>query len=301
LSIIAKHQTAAPQGVVVRLNQVIDQFGTLAGGALTASQLLTTASSPEAELGQLRRLIEADPGLMLRVLRVANSAFYGQTRKVGSIDRAVTVLGLDGVRVIAAAACLDHTLPRTPATRELSAALQRHSLCCGVSARVIARTVAPEFTGEAFIAGLLHDIGCGLLMLVDIERYAEITQRRLAATRNQGVLDSDAELQEEMQAFGITHWNATILLANQWKLPEWLAASLTQDGRALTGSGTRQPLADSVRWAEGLAPALGYPNDFQAGMLVSGPTDTPLDDGLRAQLVEKAPGEINDLRSVLVP
>jgi HD-like signal output (HDOD) protein len=296
LSTIAKHQTSAPPGVTARLNQVIDQFGTLAGGAMTASQLLTTACSPEAELGQLRRLIEADPGLMLRVLRVANSVFYGQARKVGSIDRAVTVLGFDGVRVIAAAACLDHTLPRTPATRELSAALQRHSLCCGISARIIARSLAPDLTGEAFIAGLLHDIGCGLLMLVDSERYIAFTQRRLAAARAQSPLDTDAELQEERQTFGITQWDSTIMLANHWKLPEWLAASLTHDGRAVNSAGARQPLADCVRWSESLAMELGYPNEFQAGMLVSGPADTPLSAQFHQQIVEKAPGEIAELR-----
>jgi len=268
---------------------------------MTAGQLLTTACSPEAELGQLRRLIEADPGLMLRVLRVANSAFYGQARKVGSIDRAVAVLGIDGVRVIAAAACLDNTQPRTPATRELSAALQRHSLCCGVSARIIARSAAPDFTGEAFIAGLLHDIGCGLLMLVDSERYLDMTQRRLAATRAQGPLDTDAELQEERQAFGITQWEATIMLANQWKLPEWLAASLTRDGSAVTGGGARQPLADCVRWSESLATELGYPNTFQTGMLVCGPSDTPLADAVHRQIVDQAPGEIDELRSALAP
>jgi HD-like signal output (HDOD) protein len=268
---------------------------------MTAGQLLTTACSPEAELGQLRRLIEADPGLMLRVLRVANSAFYGHARKVGSIDRAVTVLGIDGVRVIAAAACLDHTLPRTPATRELSAALARHSLCCGVSSRIIARSAAPDVTGEAFIAGLLHDIGCGLLMLVDSERYVETTQRRLAAPRAEGPLDADAELQEERQAFGITQWEATVMLATQWKLPEWLAASLTRDGRAVTDGGARLPLADCVRWSESLATELGYPNAFQTGMLICGPADTPLADALHRQVIEQAPGEIDELRSALGP
>ena len=268
---------------------------------MRAGQLLTTACAPAAELGQLRRLIEADPGLMLRVLRVANSAFYGQTRKVGSIDRAVAVLGTDGVRVIAAAACLDQTLPRTPATRELSAALQRHSLCCAVSARLIARSAAPDFTGEAFIAGLLHDIGCGLLMLVDSERYGDMTQRRLAATRATSPLDIDAELQEERQAFGITQWEATIKLATQWKLPQWLAASLTRDGRAVTEGGARQSLADCVRWSEILATEFGYANAFQAGMLIHGPSDTLLAEALHRQIVDQAPGEIDELRSALGP
>ena len=238
---------------------------------------------------------------MLRVLRVANSAFYGQARKVGSIDRAVAVLGIDGVRVIAAAACLDHTLPRTPATRDLSAALHRHSLCCAVSARIIARSAAPQVIGEAFIAGLLHDIGCGLLMLVDSERYVDMTQRRLAATRATGPLDAGAELQEERQAFGITQWEATIMLANKWKLPEWLAASLTRDGRTVTEDGARQPLADCVHWSESLAVELGYPNAFQAGMLICGPSDTPLADTLHRQVVDQAPGEIDELRSALSP
>ena len=287
--------------VEAKLRRVVDQFGTLAGGTVTASRLLATACSPEADLRQLRRLIEADPGLMLRVLRVANSAFYGQPRKIGSIDRAVTVLGIDGVRVIAAAACLDHALPRAPATRELSAALHRHSLCCGVAARIMARTLAPEHTGEAFIAGLLHDIGCGLLMMVDAEHYVELSRRRVAAAREERPLDTAAELLDEQRFFGTTQWEATITLANRWQLPEWLGESLTHDGSPVSRSGDSQRLADCVRGAERIAGELGYTNAFQRGMIVGGDAEPPLPPAIHDQILAEAPAEIELLRGALAP
>jgi HD-like signal output (HDOD) protein len=238
---------------------------------------------------------------MLRVLRVANSAFYGQPRKIGSIDRAVTVLGVEGVRVIAAAACLDHALPRAPATRELSGALHRHSLYCGVSARIIARTIATEHAGEAFIAGLLHDIGCGLLMMVDAERYVELTQRRAGAARDDRLLDTAAELHDEQRFFGMTQWEATITLANRWKLPEWLGECLTHDGGPVTRSGHTQRLADCVRWAERTAGEFGYTNAFQLGMIVGVDADAPLPEALHDQILAEAPAEIDVLRGALSP
>jgi HD-like signal output (HDOD) protein len=283
-----------------KLWRVMDQLGTLAGGAITASRLLATACSPDPDLRQLRKLIEGDPGLMLRVLRVANSAFYGQPRKIGSIDRAVTVLGIEGVRVIAAAACLDHALPRAPATRELSAALHRHSLCCGVTARISARTVSPDHSGEAFIGGLLHDIGCGLLMLVDAERYVELTQRRSSAAREDRPLDVHAELRDEQQFFGMTQWEATITLADRWKLPGWFSESLTHDGGPVRGTGDTQRLADCVRWAERTAGELGYTNAFQLGMLIYSDAEPPLPEAIHAQILAEAPAEIDVLRGALM-
>jgi HD-like signal output (HDOD) protein len=168
-----------------------------------------------------------------------------------------------------------------------------------VTARIVARSTAPEHSGEAFVAGLLHDIGCGLLMLVDAEKYIELTQRRAAQAGANEILDTATELQEEKRLFGVTQWEATHTLAERWKLPEWLGESLSRDGRPVTPSVASRPLIDAVRWAERIAGELGYPNVFQAGMLIHAESEAALPDSLRIKIVDEAPAQIDDLGSAL--
>lgn len=109
---------------------------------------------------QLRELLRVDPALAARVLKVANSAFYG-SRSITSIDRALTVLGAVAVAGIAMAARFDAT--SVPRGRSAAALLQlrRHSLLTAVAARTLAERAGdtvwdPE---SAFVLGLLHDLG----------------------------------------------------------------------------------------------------------------------------------------------
>ena len=88
------------------------ELGVINGDSQAAPRLLSALCQPEATAQSIARLISSEPGLAARVLKVANSPFYGVTRAIATIDRAVVVLGLDSVRGIAAAACLDRSLAR---------------------------------------------------------------------------------------------------------------------------------------------------------------------------------------------
>ena len=109
---------------------------------------------------QLRELLRVDPALAARVLKVANSAFYG-SRTITSIDRSLTVLGAVAVAGIAMVARFDAT--SVPAGRASQALLhlRRHSLLTAVAAkRLAARSGDPLWDPEsAFVLGLLHDLG----------------------------------------------------------------------------------------------------------------------------------------------
>jgi len=111
----------------------------------------------DAQYQQLRELLRVDPALAARVLKVANSAFYG-SRSISSIDRALTALGAVAVAGIAMAARFDGACGRVEGRFGL---LRRHSLMTAVAARGLATRVKlsgwePE---SAFVLGLLHDLG----------------------------------------------------------------------------------------------------------------------------------------------
>jgi len=107
--------------------------------------------------GEVESLVLGEPALYARVLRIANSAYYGQARSITTLSRAVVVLGLDAVRGIAAAACLDRTLPRgwKHPLVDMNAVVH-HSVATAAAAEALARIRHPDLAAEAFVAGLLH-------------------------------------------------------------------------------------------------------------------------------------------------
>ena len=114
----------------------------------------------EIQYRQLRELLQLDPALAVRVLKVANSAFYG-ARSITTIDRAMTVLGAVAVAGIAMAARFDGSLASGCLDSGTFQQLRRHSLMTAVAAKLIVRgSERLEWDAEgAFVLGLLHDLG----------------------------------------------------------------------------------------------------------------------------------------------
>jgi HD-like signal output (HDOD) protein len=130
--------------------------------ALDARVLEAAASADHADkFERLSALLSADPLLAVRVLRVANSAFFGRHRNVASIGAALGVLGTDAVAAIALASSFDGAFEAVAADRAALDTLRRHSLWTAVIARRVAQagrlgTCSGE---DAFIVGLMHDLG----------------------------------------------------------------------------------------------------------------------------------------------
>jgi HD-like signal output (HDOD) protein len=127
------------------------------------ARVLEAAAAPDRgdRYERLSCVLSADPILAARVLRVANSAFFGHQRSVASIAVALAVLGTDAVGAIALASSFDGAFAAEPANRAAFDALRRHSLWTAVIARRLAQAerVGPCSGDEAFIVGLMHDLG----------------------------------------------------------------------------------------------------------------------------------------------
>jgi|GEM_PF-2598624 len=112
-------------------------------------------SNPLVDVQRVDRVLRADPVIAARVLKVANSAFYRHAGQIGTIDKALLTLGFDGVRGISAAV----GLARMGGRSLQGAALAAHSVAVASIAQDVAVTAGLSCAGEAFLAGLLHDIG----------------------------------------------------------------------------------------------------------------------------------------------
>jgi putative nucleotidyltransferase with HDIG domain len=174
---------------------------------VAAVRVLQMVEDPRASAADLARLIEADPALSARVIRLANAPYYGLARRVASASRAVVLLGFSTVRALAVgAACglLDD------AVRAGSGRAWLHSVTTAASCSVVARAIGYP-TSDAFSAGLLHDVGRTLLERTEPDRYAAVTLRM--------AVDGVDLLEAEEDEFGHDHaWvGADVLEA--WRFP----------------------------------------------------------------------------------
>ena len=174
------------------------------------TQIITTVENPRSSAGQLHKIIAHDPSLSSRILKVVNSAFYGVSGQVGSVDRAIVLLGMTAVKNIAVAASLGQLFRGAKLCDGFSAKdLWTHCIAVGVTAREVARKTKMGNPDEAFLAGLIHDVG----ILVALQTWPEKIQTICSTAKKSG--GNFCEI--ERQILGVDHQALGRGLAEHWK------------------------------------------------------------------------------------
>jgi putative nucleotidyltransferase with HDIG domain len=200
----------------VHLKKVTESMVALPTLPLVASRLLESIADPDSPSSEeIGAVIALDPSLTARTLKLANSDFYGFPRKVGTVDLAVVVLGPDTIRDLVLSAAVYQTLD--PTWRALTG-LWSHSLACGVAARALADRCRYRLDGEAFAAGVLHDIGKVALR----QSYPEQFEAAVALVREQGI----SMVEAERGVLGSDHAEVGGWLAERWGLPDDLVEAI---------------------------------------------------------------------------
>jgi HD-like signal output (HDOD) protein len=204
---MATTATLDPQAIV---QDAIKNVTALATLPEVTTQIIATVENPKSSAGQLHKIIAHDPSLSARILKVVNSAFYGVSGQVGSVDRAIVLLGMTAVKNIAVAASLGQLFRGAKLGAGVSARdLWNHCISVGVVARELAKAVSVVNSEEIFLAGLIHDVG----ILVALQTWPEKLQT-VCATVKKG----DAPFCEvERQILGVDHQALGKGLAENWK------------------------------------------------------------------------------------
>lgn len=204
-----------------------------------AAHVLAIIDNPNTSAPQVADSIEHDPGFAAQILRLANSAYYGMSGRVRNTVYAVTVLGFSAVRSLAAlsAAGLDDARRPKPPGFWVHAA----ATAAGCAA------VAGHFglvVGDAFAAGLLHDLGLALLHGFDPEGHQELIDLHG---------DDGAALTEaEIARYGIGHPEAASSVLKRWNFPADFIAAIAEHHLSTPAT---TPLSAVVRIGEVLAGA----------------------------------------------
>ena len=240
------------------------------GGGAGAARVLSLLYDPQVAIAAVLDCLRAEPGLAARVLKVANAPYYRQAGNIGTVDRAVAVLGLSAIRGVAASGCLDRLVQPRSGKAFDPERFRLHSLAVACAAQELASTTGAGLRGEAYMAGLLHDIGWLLLVKADPAAVARYTPPPASA-------DRATVLAAEQTQFGTTHEDCALLLTQTWAMPEWLAQSIVghhadtagassgaaQDGRVVgqhsrAGPGNVAALPGLLALADHVAQAAGF-------------------------------------------
>jgi HD-like signal output (HDOD) protein len=116
-------------------------------------------NNPKKSLADIANIIREDPGLTARLLRIVNSAFYNFPTKVETISQAVTIVGNQQLSALALATSAMNMFRGIPGNLVSMDSFWRHSVGCGLAARVVATYRREPNAERFFVAGMLHDIG----------------------------------------------------------------------------------------------------------------------------------------------
>ncbi|MHC4606481.1 MAG: HDOD domain-containing protein [Planctomycetota bacterium] len=239
-----------------RLKKKLDAVASLRALPVVLSQILRLTASATSSVKDLAETLERDQALTARLLKLANSPLYGLPRRIGTVRQAVSLIGFNGIRKMAVAARLIDEYRKGSRRAGLDRVeFWRHSLACGVLARDLARSAAlpPEEVEEAFVAGLLHDIGKVILDEYFPADYGPVLREAAKEEKPLHVAES-AKL-------GLDHTDVARLVLGNWRFPARLVAPIVRHHASWrkihSGRGGSPKLCGAVRVADVLANACG--------------------------------------------
>jgi putative nucleotidyltransferase with HDIG domain len=182
-------------------------------------KLLKLTESPTSTATELSEVISKDQALTARVLKLVNSSFYALRCEVVKVSHAIALLGFVAIKNLALGLGVIDMFGRGDDESELNSdAFWEHSLCCATCARLIAERVHYTPAEEAFVAGLLHDLG----KLVMHEHFRRDLDSAIRAARE----DMIPLTQAERLFFKIDHAAIGAALAEHWRLPGKLCTAI---------------------------------------------------------------------------
>ena len=182
---------------------------------IRVNEMLDDPSVTAAELGQI---ISQDTSLTARLLKIVNSSYYGFQAKIETVSRAVTVVGLRELRGLIIAASAVETFSNVPDTILNKVRFWRHSLYCGVIARLLAEQCHVLHSERLFVAGLLHDIG----KLIIAQRLP--TETKMITLEAENGQRSEFEVEQDILGFNHAEVGGELMMA--WNMPETLFESV---------------------------------------------------------------------------
>ncbi len=201
-----------------KLDVLIGHIHTLPSMPKVIIDIMQSFDNDKIDTSTLAKQIESDMGIVAKVLRVANSPFFGLSGQISSIFEAIVVVGFNNLRGLVTSAAIINALPKQLNTLDLQLFWQ-HSIRTAVCARMLAKTVGID-QEAAFTAGLLHDVG---LLVIGMHFTETMEENNLPF--DAGTPES---LQFEREWVGMDHATLGGEVAKYWHFPDTMSQAIAQ-------------------------------------------------------------------------
>jgi len=219
-------------------------------------KIIELVEDPNSTARDLHKIIANDPALCSRILKVVNSAFYGLPRQIGSINRAIVLLGLNAVKNIAIAASLTKLFRGGELCARFSAKeLWIHSIATAAASKLVCDELKLNLSDEAFLAGLIHDIG--IMVEVQSMRHELLQVFEEMTFDDNGAPTSDMREIEE-RVLGASHEAFGAGLCDAWKFPKSFTYVTRHHHAPLELPADSRTLTTIVYIADRIAALCGY-------------------------------------------
>lgn len=205
-----------------------------------AQEALALLSDPQTEAEDLNATLSRDPALSLKVLRLANSAFYRRKREIATLTSAILLLGFKTIQTLILSSAVHRVLALSG---KVASSLWDHCFAVGVACRELSRRTGAsgEEAEEAFLAGLFHDTAKGVI-----------------ASKFPGVYGQPLGVRGEEEVLGFHHGHLGQVLLARWEIPDALVLAVATHHEDRPGHlGSLVALADWLSWE--VAPGMGAP------------------------------------------
>jgi HD-like signal output (HDOD) protein len=194
------------------LNELVSGApASLGSYAPVLEEIALALESPQCNLVTLGDAIEKDPDLTGRLLRLSNSSFYGFSTRLATVTEAISLIGVQQVQDLILASSIVEQFAGVSDEFVSMESFWRHSLACGIGARMLAMERRLPNADRFFVAGLLHDVG----RLVLFARAPQAAQQIFELYRREHLLLRDAEI----RVLGYDHQQIAEVLLQLWNLP----------------------------------------------------------------------------------
>jgi len=249
------------------------------------AKIITVVDDPKSTARDLHLIIKNDPALASKILKVVKSAFYGLPGQISDLDRAIVLLGLSAVKNIAISASISRLFTAEKIADNFTARdLWKHSVAVAAVVRQFACLIGRRaFAEEAFLAGLIHDLGLLVERQAFPEQLAEVIQEAAKSQRTFVEIETDV--------VGADHQALGMALAAKWRFPRTLQIVLGYHHNVDNLSADHRPLPTLVCIADKLCcqERIGFP-------LTGG--SQPIEESL-LEAVGLTPTDIENLRAEL--
>ncbi len=198
-------------------------------------EILNLSRDDNVSLENFGQKVAASPKLAVEIVRVSNSALYGMEGKIDRLERAVLILGMRTVSQIASSVLVKAKMNGVQIGSLHGDQLWTHSLETGVCAQLIARCLSLPLESEAYLAGLLHDLGVVEMSQAHGARYADVVVNATQSAESLATAEQDA--------FGETHETKLCEIAADWGFRDLLINAIGHHHDPNAANDRSRPLA----------------------------------------------------------